>query len=274
MKYVIPLLFFFGFTSSIIHAQDQPCQAGSPAEGKVEQVATEQISKRPVRPTSYMPYGRKKRYPHGRILIFSMGADMEYRRELTEVHAFPAPYESRGEIYSGQELLEAMKGDSIRLMVLYSHGSTKRIYGHNHKEERYYIDDGLATSPFEIDNFKHPKARSLDNLKKELEYYKTIKFSHDAVIYLGACWVAKAAKDETMFAKELARVTGVPVIAGSERTEPIEENHYELTYSNRVFFYEFYPDDRTNRIIGEYFCLSDLVKEYKNKILSDQKNAK
>ena len=260
-------------------AQPSPAtQVGTPDElDEADQSLERSDQVRPQDESEYArwggtPYKRKERFPEGRILLTAMGEDMGYRLRLTEQHVLPLRYDSEDKIYTGREVLEALKGDSIRLWVHYSHGSTKRIYGHNPRENKYYIKQGLATSPFE--SMEHPQARSLADLKKEMEYYKSIKFTHDAIIYLGACWVAKEAKDKTVFAQELARVTGVPVIAGGERTEPLEENSRDLVYSNNVFFYKFFPDGRASQIIGEYFELSDLIQEYKQKILHDQQVAK
>ncbi len=243
-----------------------PAAVGGQDELSVQRQDLSQSDTQVERP-AYAPYRRKKKFPHGRILLTSMGEDMSYRLRLTELHAIPVSYDSYDKLYTGYQTLEALKGDSIRLWIHYSHGSTKRIYGHNPRENKYYIDIGLATSPFEI--VGHPEARSLVDLKKEMDYYKSIKFSHDAIIYLGACWVAQKARDESVFAQELARTTGVPVIAGSERTEPLEETIEELTYSNRIFFYKFMPDG-TSHILGEYFCLSDLIQTYKQRIQADK----
>lgn len=272
MKSILLSLSISFFSCLSVWAQPSATQVGSPSELATEQqVGQVRTESRSVSRWGASPYRAKKRYPQGRILLTAMGEDMGYRLRLTEQHTLPVAYDSKDQIYTGREVIEALKGDSIRLWIHYSHGSTKRIYGHNPKEDKYYIDQGLATSPFE--STKHPQARSLADLKKEMTYYKTIKFTKDALIYLGACWVAQEARDESVFAQELAKVTGVPVIAGSERTEPIEENSYELTYSNRIFFYKFMPDG-TSRIIGEFFCLSDLIKEYKQKIITEQQLAK
>ncbi len=199
---------------------------------------------------------------NGRILVTSMGLDAEYRVTLCGRVLRNVPNERQTALTSGEAVINALKGDPIRLWVHFSHGSAKRLYGNSARIDKSYLNSGLTTVS-SSSKYDDKSCRSLDDLKREIESFKNIEFVEGAVIYLGSCWIGTPddRNGGVVFAQKLADITGATVIAGRERTEPLRETNQTLTYTNNANFFKFRPNLPPEEL-GRSFDLSDLLRKY------------
>lgn len=196
-----------------------------------------------------------------RILISSMGLDSEYRVALCGRILGSTPHEKRTRLTSGKAILEALRGQPIRLWVHFSHGSAKRLYGNSARYGKSYLNSGLTIVPASS-KYDEASCRSLDDLDAEIREFKKITFTEDAVIYLGSCWIGTpdTRSGQVSFAQRLANITGATVIAGRERTEPLRETYSTLRYTNNAKFFKFRPHLPPEEL-SESFDLSALLRE-------------
>ncbi|MGF1533444.1 MAG: hypothetical protein ACFCUI_07060 [Bernardetiaceae bacterium] len=192
-----------------------------------------------------------------RVIVSAMGTDSEYRVTLASQVLGQVSHERHTGLTSGKSILEALRGDLIRLWVHFAHGSAKRIYGNSAARGISYLNAGLTatrnSSPYDA-----PECRSLDDLQEEIEAFQNIEFATGATIYLGACWIGTPDQSGIVLAQRLANITGATVIAGRERTEPLRENSRTLRYTNNAHFFKFLPF-REPEDLGKDFDLSVLL---------------
>lgn len=206
-----------------------------------------------------------------RIIVSSMGKDVEYRIKRTLPHVPNA--EVHKNLNTGEDIINSLKGkEPIKLWVFYSHGNDSRFFGKDPRKKLTYYSSGLTLDGAAEDRSMYPQGRTLSDLKKEIDN-KSIVFDKDAIIYLGACAVAAThLETQQVFAQELANITGARIIAGEHQTEPLIENYTELIFTNKHTFYEFSPNKapinlgekyHVTKMISEYLKTGELHHEYK-----------
>jgi len=195
-----------------------------------------------------------------RIIVSSMGKDVEYRISRTLTHVPNA--EVHKNINTGEDIINSLKGEKpIKLWVFYSHGNDSRFFGKDPRKQITYYSSGLTLDGAAEDRTMYPKGRTLSDLKKAIED-KIIVFDKDAIIYLGACAVAAThLGTQQIFAQELADITGARIIAGEHQTEPLIESYKELIYTNTHRFYEFAPN-KAPIDLGEKYHVTKMIDEY------------
>ncbi len=196
-----------------------------------------------------------------RILISSMGTDVEYRISRTVRHHLKnKDYQVEKNVNSGQEILQVLKGGPLKLWVNYSHGDDHRLWGKDRITKASYYSSGLTM--FDVSKKDlYPKSASLEDLRKAIAN-KAIQFEKGALIILHACAVATP-HDETgnIFAQELANITGATVIAGQHKTEPLIEDYKELVYTNTKEFILFKPY-AAPKLMGGLLYLTETMKAF------------
>lgn len=195
-----------------------------------------------------------------RIIVSSMGKDVEYRISRTLTHVPNA--EVHKNINTGEDIINSLKGKNpIKLWVFYSHGNDSRFFGKDPRKQITYYSSGLTLDGAAEDRTMYPQGRTLSDLKKAIDD-KSIVFDKDAIIYLGACAVAaRHLETQQIFAQELADITGARIIAGEHQTEPLIENYSELIFTNKHTFYEFAPN-KTPIDLGEKYHVTKMIDEY------------
>ena len=198
-----------------------------------------------------------------RIVVSSMGTDVEYRISRTVRHHLKTKdYQVEKNVDSGQQILEILEGGPIKLWINYSHGDDHRIWGKDRITKESHYSNGL----FMFDEDKkplYPKGRSLVDLQKAI-FNKEIQFEKGALIILHACAVATPHKETGfIFAQELANITGATVIAGQHKTEPLIEDYKELVYTNVKEFILFKPY-AAPKLMGGKLYLTETMKAFLN----------
>lgn len=195
----------------------------------------------------------------GRLLISTMGTDVDYRVSRTVKHLKDKEHLAQKGINTGEEILNFLEGDSILFWLNYSHGNNSRMFGKNPTKKISYYNEGLIL--FDETDAK-PESRSLNNLQEKIDSGQ-ISFDPNGLIVLHSCAMA-AFHDETglIFGQELANTTGARVLAGQHQTEPVIEDYDQLIYSNKLEFVVFTPGKDTARLIGDSLHLTNLMTKH------------
>lgn len=201
----------------------------------------------------------------GRILLTSMGTDVEYRVGRTAAHLTDYKPELMKQADSGESLLKALEGteenagEAISVWVNFSHGNNECLFAKDHRKKLCYYSSGLSLFPKDRSTFA--TNRSFGDLKWAVEHGK-IQFAEDALIVVHACVAGSLNEKQGMiYAQELSDITGATVIAGQHQTEPVIEDEQDMIYSNVHEFVVFRPNE-TPVLIGDELNLTKLLKDY------------
>jgi len=198
----------------------------------------------------------------GRIILTSMGTDVQYRVSRTALHLSNYNYEPKPKSDSGQKLLQTLEGENsepVSIWVNFSHGNNSCLFGKDHRKKLCYYSNGLSLFPKNRAVFD--QNRSLGELSLAVANGK-IKFAKDALIVVHACVAGSVnEKQGVIFAQELANITGATVIAGQHQTEPVVETEEAMIYSNVHQFVRFRPYE-VPVLIGKELNLTKLLTDY------------
>ncbi len=195
---------------------------------------------------------------NGRLLISTMGNDVDYRVSRTVKHLSDYDHLAEKGVNTGAEMLGFLSGDSINLWVNYSHGNNSRLFGKNPKRKISYYSEGLILFD---DSTSNESSRSLDDLKNEMEEGK-ITFTENSLIILHSCAIASLHEETGLiYGQKLADITGARVVAGQHQTEPVIEDYERLIYSNKKEFVLFIPND-TAMLMGDTLYLTNIINQH------------
>lgn len=198
----------------------------------------------------------------GRVILTSMGTDVQYRVGRTALHLSQYNCEKKTKANSGQVLMQTLEGEKsepISIWVNFSHGNSSCLFGKDHRKKLCFYSNGLSLFPKNREVFD--QNRSLGDLKWAVDNGE-IQFAQDALIVIHACVAGSVnEKQGIIFAQELADITGATVIAGQHQTEPVIETEEEMTYSNVHQFVKFLPNEPPV-LIGKALNLTKLLTDY------------
>lgn len=210
---------------------------------------------------AFMSFTNLNAQVDGRIILTSMGTDVQYRVGRTAEHLCSFEYETQT-MADGKILLETLKGEEsepVSVWVNFSHGNNSCLFGKDHKKKLCYYSSGLSLYPKNRNIYKGNQ--SLGELKWAVET-GAIQFTEKALIVIHACVAGSVnEKEGLIFAQEVADITGATVIAGQHQTEPVLEDEVAMIYSNVHQFVKFRPNEMPV-LIGKELNLTQLLKDY------------